>query len=236
MLSTIPAGLRVHLNYELDYIQKCQECPISGKSTRNFEPIVVTKTSKKGKVKTYLRKHYPILGMLNRPSSSCALGVPPVKLPKLSFPRGRNQHRKLMNVIDFACHVRNMSFTNNADVITEESLFTFKKVSQQNTVSPADQYDFFTSEIRIEHGELVAYGDIPHTNQRGVHPIRLPHLWMELFRRGFSFERPGPQGIGGPWILYNWEYLRSHFISVPIIFFWIICVHIYLIPHVKYSI
>ncbi len=210
-MNQIPEGLRIHLNSELQYIQNCKEAPSDCKSTRNFEPTVVTKTSKKGKVKTFLRKHYPILGLLDKPSPSCALGVPPVLLPKLSFPRGRNQHRKLMNVVDFTSHVCNISFELKDANIEEKQLFVFKKPCILNPVLPEDQYDFFTSEIRKhpETGELIAFGDIPHTNgTRGQHPIRLPHLWMELFRRGFSFERPGPQGVDGPWILYNLEHLR----------------------------
>ena len=200
----IPESLRVHVNSELQYIQSCNNGMADGKSMRNFDPNPVIKTSKKGKTRTYLRKHYPILGFLSQPSASCALGVPPVLLPKLSFPRGRNHHRKSMNTIDFTSHVRNFMLQEEVD---EKMLFDFK--FNINPVSPEDQYDFFTSEIRKVDGELMAFGDIPRSKgKRGAHPMRLPHLWMELFRRGFSFERPGPQGIDGPWIVYDLEHIR----------------------------
>ncbi len=176
---------------------------------RNFEPNPVIKTSKKGKVKIFLRKHYPILGILSKPSASCALGVPPVLLPKLSFARGRNQYQKSMNTIDFTSHICNLMFKEEEVVIDEKMLFDFKFNS--NPVSSEDQYDFFTTEIRKHEdtGELMAFGEIPKSGgKRGPHPMRLPHLWMELFRRGFSFERPGPQGIDGPWIVYDLEHIR----------------------------
>ncbi len=226
MASSIPDYLRAQLTSELLYIQSIEEEGDDAKqqqrkNTRNFEPKPMIKTTRKGKVLVRYKKHYPILGIVNEPPTSCALGVPPVLLPKLSFPRGRNQHRNLLQHIDFVSHSRNYFFdlcvaenNNNSDniIIEETKLFNLQKdINSTNPISPEDQYDFFNSEIRKdqETGKLTAFGEIPRSEGKcGIHPMRLQHLWMELFRRGFTFERPGPQGIDGPWIRYDLEFLR----------------------------
>lgn len=218
--SGIPDYLLTQLSSECAYLASLEDEDIKQskkKNTRNFEPKPMTKTTKKGKVLIWYKKHYPILGIVNEPSSSCALGVPPVLLPKLSFSRGRNNHHKLLNNVNFTTHSRNLFFELclNGEELKEEHLFLNlqKNTNIVNCVLPEDQYDFFNTEIRKNaDGKLIAYGEIPRSGgKNGIHPMRLPHLWMEMFRRGFMFERPGPQGIDGPWIRYDLEYLRSEF-------------------------
>jgi hypothetical protein len=61
-------------------------------------------------------------------------------------------------------------------------------------VDPSEQYDFLEAEIRMNEDkkQLQPWGTLPQSNGlKGWQPMRGPHLWTYLFKRGFSFTRPG---------------------------------------------
>ncbi len=213
-MDLIPATLRTQLVAELQYAETCAK--FNGVSnTRNFEPEQQHKPMRGGQQKTSRRKHYAILGLPPVPSTSCAFGVPPVKRPKFAFPRTRsknsgNQKKKC----SFASHACNLYFVlcleqgTSTPSCPEERLVSME-TNSHTSICPEDQYDFFNTIVKLENGKLRAFGEIPKSGGKcDYHPMRLPHLWVEMFRRGFTLRRPGPAGKHSPWISYDFDHLR----------------------------
>lgn len=180
----------------------------NAKLSRSTLPVAIAKFKKNGEPRKVPNKKFNEMYGLDLIKPHCTLGVKPTANPNKEHSRSRNQEQ----VIDFSSHCLELLFTlcsEEKSVWDEETLFTFKKSDPLQTVRPEDQYDFFNSEIKIDDtGNIKAYGEIPRANGKHDYlPMRRPHLWMELFRRGFDFERPGPLGINEPWIVYNLEYL-----------------------------
>ena len=206
-MDAIPEYLRPHILAKIEY----EQTKLSVTAAVMPQEVKLKKNGQPRKVTAKNKKFNEMFG-LGKIKSHCTLGVKPIKHSVLEESRSRSQEVSM----DFSSHCLELFFRLCCEEKTycdEETLFTFKKSARDplQTVKPEDQYDFFNSQIKIDdnNGTIRAYGEIPRADGKHDYlPMRRPHLWMELFRRGFEFERPGPLGIHEPWIVYDLSYLR----------------------------
>lgn len=105
--------------------------------------------------------------------------------------------------------------TNNNNNSNPSSLSPLPSITP---ITSDDQYDFLASNLRIFYGKdgkskLRPWGVLPGQEHLDPadrvfswHHSRTSHFWVYLFRRGFSFTRPGPAPNSPP-ICYDWSYL-----------------------------
>lgn len=182
-----------------------------------FSPIpVLKKCRKSARWKcTHRRKIHHLLG-LSGTQNSCALGVPPTKIPKKSVIRNRKRFRDHVTAeTRFTQAAESLMYELASAQKRPNPIFRlenleFLSLSPQSPVEEDDQYDFLNTEMKYcdEKKMVLPYGAIPKSNEFGFHPYRIPHAWVYLFKRGFSISRPGPDPKDPKPIVYNIDYLR----------------------------